>query len=136
MGEYRIIDHPADLLIRAEGDNLCDLISALINGAYRYSVESRGNCDTTDYTITIEAMDEEELIIGILNELLFYLFEKFFILRGCSMKEEENRSFSIKFNGLSCNGIIFSIEIKSATYHNLRIVKSEKKVTAMVLFDI
>ena len=131
MGSYRILEHPSDLFVEAEGRDFCSFVVALYRGVLDSSLEAAEQCERAEHRIEVQE-EGEELLISLLNELIFLLYYKNFIMESCRM--ENKHTFLI--TGRKCNEIKFSLEIKSATYHNLEIKITPEKVGGRVLFDI
>ena len=135
--DFEIIDHTADIGMRAFGN---DLKEAFINAA-RGMFSIITNLDSIHEVIVkeikVSAPDKEILLVEWLNELLFYfdterlLFKRFEIVSLTDTEIQAN-CYGEKADK-SRHEIIRSI--KSTTYHMLKIEKIDN-FQVQVLFDI
>ena len=135
MRKFEILDHPSDLLVRGMGTTFCDLLMAFIDAIIDQCVEDRNECRSEKLEFVVDEDDNSELLIATLNEMLFNLFFKNFIPDNCNISKKAKKIF-VEFTGKNCQQIKFPLEIKSATYHNIRFEKKEDHFEAMILFDI
>ena len=135
MRKFEILDHPSDLLVRGMGTTFCELLMAFIDAMIDQCVAERGECRSEKLEFVVDEDDGSELLITTLNEMLFHLFFKSFIPDNCSISKKAEKVF-FEFTGKNCQEIKFSLEIKSATYHNIRFEKKEDHFEATILFDI
>ncbi|GEM_PF-5705575 len=135
MRRFFIEEHPSDLLISAEGENFCDLVLGIMEGVLSSVIDSRKGCRRKEERIKVSFTDREELFISLLNELIFLLYYRHYIPLSCQYEMREDEATFI-FSGLKCQKIKFSLEIKSATYHDLLLDLQGEKKAAKVLFDV
>ena len=133
MEKYKILEHPADLKIKAFGQNFEEVFSNLLLGMFK-SLRPKLAKEKAEREIKIEAQDRESLLVDFLSEALTFSdvndevyfkvkFEKF----TDKMLKGKLTCFKVKSLGL---------EIKAVTWHNLKIEKDNNFLTATVLFDI
>ncbi len=132
MGRYQIIDHSSDLFIEAEGEDFCSFVKSLYKGVIDVSVEKTLECEDSTVDIRLFNGVKEELLVSLFNELIFLLYYRNFIFKSCQQKKDNIFSFK----GKKCKTIKFSIEIKSATYHQVKLDISSTGVSGRLLFDI
>ncbi len=133
MGSYRILEHPSDLLVEAEGTDFCDLVKALYEGIFHYVVEDALSClESSRLEIDLDPEDgKDDWLVTTMNELIFLLYFRQQILTDCEIGESR-----LILNLRKCRQIRFSVEIKSATYHDLRLEERDGRVSGRVLFDL
>jgi len=133
--DYEILDHPADLKIRAYGDNLPELFLNMFKGMFescRPIIEDKSPIITRK--IEIKASDLESLLINFLSEALY-------------LSDVNNETyFKVNFKKLDKGGLMaeikgrkvkkINLEIKAVTWHDLKIDKKDNLWQATVLFDI
>jgi SHS2 domain-containing protein len=97
---------------------------------------SRPKQDVTR-TISLEAEDNENLLIEWLNELIYIIYTEKLVLYGFDILVDGGR-LRAKCAGqrLSQGGPVIAREIKAATYHNLEIVCIKGIYSAKIIFDI
>lgn len=136
MEKYELIDHTADVGIKAYGENISEAFENAAKGMFdiitdNSKIESKG-----EYKINLEYDDLEQLLVDWLSELLF-IFETEQIVLGEFNVEIDNDSLQAKVFGENFDTSKHKIgsEIKAVTYHMLE-VKTEKPYHVQVLFDI
>lgn len=138
MKKYKILEHTADLEIRAWGRDLKELFCNMAKGMFHSispeSIRNKIPKSEKKEKISLSSPDKEALLVDWLNELL-YLYN---INRKIYL--------SFKITKLTCKELeaeVFGVRpeeeellIKAATYHNLKIIKKDGKWQATVIFDI
>jgi len=138
MKTYELIDHTADVGIKAYGANVSEAFEHAAKGMFDIITDKSEIENTGQYEIILEAPDLEQLLVDWLSELLFLnsannLVFGFFKVELDEKKKQLNaRVFGEKFN-LSKHKI--GSEIKAVTYHMLE-VRKKKPYYVQVLFDI
>ncbi|MBA4393656.1 MAG: protein archease [Desulfobacca sp.] len=135
---YRLIDHTADLGMEVRGRDLPDLFSKAGWSFFDIMIQTRKIERSQERIISVEAPDQEALLIAWLGELLFLfetgplVFNRFTI--------QSLTTTSLRALG---QGEIFdpqrhqvNMVIKAVTYHQLRIWKEKGSLKARVFFDL
>ncbi|MBU1888018.1 MAG: archease [Candidatus Omnitrophica bacterium] len=143
MEPYEIIEHTADVGLRANGATLKELFQNASRGMFAI-ISGSGQRDnlTPDIQKTIQIKKEveglEELLVDWLSELL-YIFSKENILFKVFEVHELNNS-GIK--GEVCGArivpsrTIIQTEIKAVTFHGLRIQENAQGFSCSIIFDV
>ena len=135
MQRYEVIDHTADLMIKAYGKDLKECYENLAYGMFDQTVDLRDVSPTETREIDITGMDEEDALYSFLSELLF-------------IEDYENiicKEFDVTIDGLHihCTAkgepldkerMHIRGEIKAVTFHMMEIDRAAPSVT--VLFDV
>lgn len=135
MGRYEVIDHTADLMIRAYGKNLEECYENLAYGMFDQTVNLDDVGTVEKRTVDITGLDDEDALYSFLSELLF-------------IEDYENiilKEFHVTIDGLhiTCDASGERLdrskmrvrgEIKAVTFHMMEIDKKLPSVT--VLFDV
>lgn len=135
MQRYEVIDHTADLMVRAYGKDLEECYENLAYGMFDQTVDLNGVDPVEERTVDVTGMDEEDALYSFLSELLF-------------IEDYENiilKEFRVKIDGLhitcSARGELLNRskmkvrgEIKAVTFHMMDINREIPSVT--VLFDV
>jgi SHS2 domain-containing protein len=138
MKTYELIDHTADVGIKAYGKTLPEAFENVAKGMFDIITDSSEIESVGQYNIELEAPDLEQLLVDWLSELLFLNSAKNLVFGFFKMDLDEKnkkltaRVFGEKFD-LSKHKI--GSEIKAVTYHMLE-VKKKKPYHVQVLFDI
>jgi len=149
MNDFKIIEHTADVGIRVSSKTLENLFENCVYGMYKIIFNSPPELkkEKTVYTVNIKTSDLEELLVKWLNELLFRLYTKRKMLVKCSVKKINETGtapsgFSFSLEALCSetevnkNNLKLMKEIKSATYHGLKIRNDFNNWNAEIIFDI
>jgi len=138
--KFELIEHTADIGIRVAGKTYEELFTNAAIGLFSMLVMKSGSGRAAK-TVKIKADTIEDLLVVWLNELigLFYV-DKFlpltFKLSIHTAKDAKLLSASLfgrRFD--PCQGKV-NMEIKAATYHNVKFEKKESGFQAEVIFDI
>lgn len=146
MKRFEIINHTADMGIKAYGKDLAELFT---NAAYGMAslitdLEKVSPKDSED--ISLRAESREELLVSWLNEILFLFASKNMLFSKFEVSEIDERHLRAKISGEEFDTTRHQIEteFKAATYHRLKISKvrgdnstlPEGIFQAEVIFDI
>lgn len=138
MKTYELIDHTADVGIKAYGKTLSEAFENIAKGMFDIITDNSEIESIGQYDIDLEAADLEQLLVDWLSELLYLNTARnqvfgFFKVELDEKKNKLNaKIFGEKFD-LSKHKI--GNEIKAVTYHILE-VKKKKPFHVQVLFDI
>jgi len=136
--KYEIIEHTADIGIKAYGKTLSEAFENAAKGMFdiitdKSEVESIGQ-----YEIKLDAPDLEQLLVDWLSELLFLNASQNLVFGFFKVEIDEKKNtliaqvFGEKYN-ISKHKV--GTEIKAVTYHMLE-VRNKKPYHVQVLFDI
>ena len=139
MEAYEIIDHTADVGIKAYGRTLGEAFENAAKGMFDLITDKSEIEPIGQYDIFLEAPDLEQLLVDWLSELLFLntsqnLVFGFFKILELDEKNSKlkGRVFGEKFTTSKHK---IGVEIKAVTYHMLE-VKKKKPYYVQILFDI
>ncbi len=134
--KYEILEHKADLKIRAFGKTKEELFLNMLSGmSENMKPELQKPGEKTKRKIKLSSFDFQALLVDFLSEILYL------------SQVNKEVFFEVKFKKFSENEIDgeifgqkterFGEDIKAVTYHNLEIKKTKNKTwEATVLFDI
>jgi SHS2 domain-containing protein len=132
----KIINHTADIGIEVRGETLEELFINSADGLYEI-IEVKYNGKEDLIELNFVADEIEDLLVKFLNELIYYVETKRF---GCKIEKIEIKR--------SENGYILNVkmrtkkiksigkEVKSATYHNLKVEKVKNEYVTTIIFDL
>jgi len=138
MKKYEIIEHTADVGIKAFGENLAESFENAAKAMFDIITDNSKIDNVGQYNIQLKSTDLEQLLVDWLSELLFLNSANNLVLGffEIQINEEHNsinaRIFGEKFNQSKHN---IGVEIKAVTYHMLK-VNNSYPFSAQVLFDI
>ena len=135
---FEIIDHTADIGIIAYGTDIKQIFANAALGLFSLMAELDDIKEDAQRDLVLSAEDEEVLLVEWLNELI-YIFDvehivfKRFEIDKLSGNQIKARCFGQKIKPGQHK---LKREIKAATYHMLRISKSNSNYEVQVIFDI
>jgi len=133
--KYEILNHPADLKIRAYGKDLAEVFSNMLKGMFE---TCHPIIEKKDYFIkrkvNLEANDKESLLVNFLSEVLYLSDINNETYFGVEFKKINEKKLIGEIKGRKVKG--FNLEIKAVTWHDLEIKKRNNLWQATVLFDI
>ena len=138
MKKYELIEHTADVAIKAYGKNLSEAFENAAKGMFDIITDNSEVESTGKYEIKLEASDLEQLLVDWLSELLFLNTSQNLVFGFFKINlDGKNRKLSANVFGEKYNisKHKMGVEIKAVTYHMLE-VKKKKPFYVTVLFDI
>ncbi|MFH0797032.1 MAG: archease [Candidatus Omnitrophota bacterium] len=138
---FREIEHTADRAIEIEAETLEGLFQEAVSAlSTLYSGEepvfTSGKTRKT-IKITVQAEDLEGLLVGFLNEVIFHTERKRVLFTSAGVKIKGKNGKGYFLTAELFNGKISSLsEVKSATYHRLKVEERDGKWHTMIIFDV
>ncbi len=134
---FQVVDHTADIAIQLEADCREELFRVGLE-ALIYTLTAEVACDKSEsshFSITATGFDDEELMVEIINELLFACQNHdWFPLSVETINNSTDGSLVAVIRAIAtCGGDKLARDIKAATYHNLSITKNSKWKATVVL---
>ncbi len=136
--KYDIIEHTADIGIKAYGKTLSEAFENAAKGMFDIITDKSEVDSTGQYEIKLDAPELEQLLVDWLSELLFLNASQNLVFSFFKAEVDEKKKtlraqvFGEKHN-ISKHKV--GTEIKAVTYHMLE-VKNKKPYHVQVLFDI
>ena len=136
MKKYELIDHTADVGVKAYGSSVSEAFSHAARAMFDLMTDNSKIDEVGEFTIELDAPDLEQLLVDWLSELLYIhdveglVFSRFEIsLNNTHLSAKIfGESFTTKKHKMG-------MEIKAVTYHML-MVQEKPPVFVQVLFDI
>lgn len=138
MKTYELIDHTADVGVKAYGKTLSEAFENAAKGMFDIITDSSEIENIGQYDIELEAPDLEQLLVDWLSELLFLNSAKNIVFGFFKVElDDKKNKLSAKVFGekFDISKHKAGAEIKAVTYHML-VVKKKKPFHVQVLFDI
>ncbi len=135
--EFEILNHTADVGIIAYGTDMNEAFANAAKGLFSLITDLDDVEEVTHRDIELTAPDQESLLVGWLNELI-YLFDaenivfKRFDITRLSQTQLRARSYGQKVDSSRHK---LKTGVKAATYHMLKVDKGDG-YKIQVLFDI
>lgn len=131
---YEILDHPADLKIRAYGQNLNELFNNILAAMVEAMKPTVAESENLIEKIKIKSENLENLLVDFLSEVIY---------KTDLNNAVYSRAEFIKLNENELEGKIFGqkikklqTEIKAVTWHDFFIQRENKIISATIVFDI
>jgi SHS2 domain-containing protein len=139
--KFKILEHTADLKIKAYGKTLPELFVNLAQGmaSQQLGVENLSEAGQTRgewEEVAVEADGLESLLVDWLNEILYRSDVKVKVYSEFELLEFSESPYKIKTRMRGLALAQKKLEIKAATYHQLEIKKTDGGWEATVIFDI
>ena len=138
MKTYEIIDHTADIGIKAFGKNLAEAFENAAKGMFDIITDNSEIESVGQYDIELSAPDLEQLLVDWLSELLFLNCSKNLVFGFFKVEIDEKKKHLVAHvfgEKYSTTKHKIGAEIKAVTYHMLK-VKNKRPFEVHVLFDI
>jgi SHS2 domain-containing protein len=138
MKRYDLIEHTADIGIRAYGRSLQELFENAAFGLFEIIADLENVKPKERFEITLDEENREELFVAWLRELLYkfntdqILFNNF-VIRELTDTKLNAFAWGEKFDKKRHN---IKDEVKAITYHGLKLEKSNSNWQVEVIFDV
>jgi len=134
---YELIDHTADVGIRAWGESLAEVFAQAALGMFSFISDLESVQERESREVVVEGADREVLLVAWLNELVYLFGVEGLLFRRFDVLEMEDTRIRARCHGERLDQARHSVtaEVKSATYHMLE-VKRNDLWHARVILDI
>ena len=135
---YEIIEHTADVGVKAFGDTLSDCFAHAAKAMFDLITDSSSMEEKGEYNINLNAEDLEQLLVDFLSELLFLHSSRNLVFGFFDVTIDPKKcmlSAIIKGEKYDLTKHKYGMEIKAVTYHLLE-VQNDTPFFVQVLFDI
>ena len=135
MERYVLIDHTADLMVKAFGSTLEECFANAGFALFSETVDLSGIAASEETEFEVEGIDDEDMLYSFLSELLF--------IEDCDNLILREIEVSIDGTKVRCRGRGEKLdrtrhrirsEIKAVTYHMMEVDRETPSVT--VVFDV
>lgn len=138
MKKYDLIEHTADIGIKAYGRSLQELFENAAFGLFEIIADLENVKPKERFEITLDEENKEELFVAWLRELLYkfstnqILFNNF-VIRELTDTKLNAFAWGEKMDKSKHN---IKAEVKAVTYHGLKLEKSQTGWQTEVIFDV
>ena len=138
MKTYELIDHTADIGLRAFGENLEELFRNGAIGMFEMMTELDKVALKVRKTVRLDEANVEDLFIRWLQELLFRFSVDHVFYRDFQFSEISEKGLSATICGepMDERKHVLKKEVKAVTYHGLKVTQNADGWTGEVIFDI
>jgi SHS2 domain-containing protein len=128
-----------DLGLRVQGPDLPSAIAAAVHGLVSAILPTSSVQADEIRTLRVTAKDDEELVVGLLNDVLFLIYAHRWIpsrLEHLTVRNREEVVASLVGEAYDPKRHPIDREIKAVTYHDFAITRGENEVTIEFLCDL
>jgi SHS2 domain-containing protein len=138
MKTFEKVEHTADIGIKAYGQDLKELFTNAALGMMSILIGDGPVSKVPGSAINVKGKDLHELFVNFLEELLYLLNVKHFVVSGVTIHQLEKSRLSAQVLGEPYSEETHEIahDIKGVTFHQLRFEKEGDLLTVQVIFDI
>jgi len=127
MKEYEILEHKADLKIRAFGNSREDLFLNMLKGMNSVLFSGEGQGSARKQKVEIKSSGVEILLVDFLNEVLYLDQTNRAVYDYFTVRRFTNFEIKAELQGKKAER--FEEDIKAATCHDLEIKQNKNKVS-------
>jgi len=138
MKNYQVLEHTADIGIRVKSASLAGLFKSAALAITELSTQKQKNqfLEKHKFVITQKAENVEELFVNWLNELLSLSSAEALIFEDIKINQINEQFVDAIAIGSDSRNYKTNVEIKAATYHQLKVQKNNSGWQAEVIFDV
>ncbi|MEW5759702.1 MAG: archease [Candidatus Thermoplasmatota archaeon] len=135
MMRYELIEHTADIGIKAYGKNLEEAFENSAFGMFKLITDTEIK-NVGEVIIKLESEEIDDLLVKFLSELLFLYQTELYIFSEFDVKLKKNDKYYLeaKARGETLKNHECINDIKAVTYHMLEV--NEKEGYVKVIFDV
>ena len=135
---FKTIEHTADVGIEVEADSLEELFAGAAEAMFCLMVDTRGVRRTVERVVRLEASDLDELMFRWLNELIFFVSAESLVFSGfdVGLVRADGLEAVVSGEPIDQSRHELKIEVKAATYHELKVEERDGAWAARVIFDV
>jgi SHS2 domain-containing protein len=136
VGGYEILEHTADVGLRAHADTLAELFATAAEGMATIAGVFRPGSGT-EVPIRLTGSDVAGLLVDWLNEILYQHDSRGAAVRAVRVAEVDDRKVegTVELDPLSERDDE-GVQIKAVTYHQLSVARAHEGWEAVVFFDV
>ncbi len=135
MERYNLIDHTADVMVKAFGDTLEECFGNAAFALFDQTVDLSGIGTSEVKEIRVSGIDDEDRLFSFLSEMLFLEDADGLILKEFEVSfDGDDVICTAKGETLDRSRHRIKSEVKAITYHMMEIDRDTPSVT--VLFDV
>lgn len=141
MKNYELIEHTADIGIKVKGKDLKELFKNTGIALFDIIAEQKSGVrhqvsGVKKIPVNQKADNVEELYINWLNELLSLSQVKGVVFKDFDIDKIDNKNVQAVAKAEPASNYRFNTEVKAATYHDLKVEKTDIGWQAQVIFDV
>jgi len=131
---HRQVDHTADLALELWADDVPGLLVEAARAVLAILTDGATLASEAERPIELEAFDDEDRIVRWLNEVIWLALGAGFLVTDAALECTADGLRGQLKGSLDAAAIV--TEVKSATYHDLVLVRDASGVRARVVLDV
>jgi SHS2 domain-containing protein len=132
---FKEIEHTADYALKIQGHNLEELLVNAAHGMNSLMVADLNAISAQiQKKVDVEAVDAESLLVEWLSELAYWAETEMLVFKTFDLHKVLATQVQATLFGGKTQKLVK--HIKAVTYHNLKVVKTDKGLEATVVFDV
>jgi len=142
MNPFEIIDHTADVGIKAHGSTLTELFENAARGMFAVIAGEKYKAQGSKIEKKIEINENkdnlEEILVSWLSELLYIFNREKIYLDNFRILSLNNNGIKAETSGVNIDLYQSDLytEIKAVTFHNLKIEEDVEGFSCTIIFDV
>jgi SHS2 domain-containing protein len=138
MKRYELINHTADVGLRAYGKDLKELFTNAAYGMFEILADLKNVRAEKRLRLKLKAPNLEELFLSWLSELLYRYNGKGIILKEFLIDRLTEKAINAEVQGekIDLKRHRLKTEIKAVTYHQLKVQRIKHTWQGQVIFDV
>jgi SHS2 domain-containing protein len=133
--DFEEMEHSADRALRIYGSNLEEVLLNAARGMNSLMITKHIPCSgDQEKFVELQAMDTESLLVDWLSELAYWAEIEMLVFHEFKIESVSPTHLKARIYGSRVTQL--ERHIKAVTYHNLKIVQTEKGLTVTVVFDV
>lgn len=139
IARYEILEHTADIGIKAEADSIEVLFLTAAQAMFRIICPKGQVISKETYSVRVFGEDNQQLLVNWLSELNFLFQTRQFLLAIVDELYIKDQSLQARVTGERIEPLrhVITTEIKAVTYHQIVVERTDDgKWWAKVYFDI
>lgn len=132
---FREIEHPADLALSIWGRTEEEMLTQGAAAVVDRLTEGAPVDDVEERRVELSALDREDRLVRFLNEVIVLAIVEGFLVARAEVRLRDDGLSAVLRGEPRAHGKI-AAELKSATYHDLRITDDEGRVSSLVVIDV
>ena len=133
---WRVLDHPADVMIEVAGESFWDLCENAASGLNHFLGETVPGAPAKVEKLRISGDSLEEQLVNFLRELLFRFVTNSTMVTRLKICSHDKGGFVVETFFEHAEIGPDSTEVKGITYHGLCVKKNSHGYVARLVFDV
>ena len=133
---FRLLEHTADVQAECTGATFEELLESAAQALYAVALTETRDARDVECHVAVMGNTHEELLVRWLQELIFLLDTNAYVAAHYVFEGLRNNTLKATVHGYACRPDERAQEVKSATYHELKVTETAEGYLARVIFDL